>query len=198
MHLNQTPIPATVQKQGIWSFDLRRKLVKTETPLCLTLEFQSIPELRITTTPEASLNWEASPGLKGEWLLLFARPHGPEWKPVTLPQESPPADIAWYAIPFSLQPKLEWEIPVLLQIEAGEEASLWLNGRKLGRCTSRHTGDPNPDRRPENVIPLPYSWLLAGENLLVIAARGNGSLRGKILSDEAHSLMHHRLQLRWE
>jgi hypothetical protein len=199
LNANDAPIAASVLGEGAWSLDLRRKLNKTENSLVITLEFESIPELRITMTPEMNLNWEASPGLKGEWLLLFARPYGPEWQPVTLPQKPPPADIAWYAIPVTLQPKPAWETPLLLQIEAGERASLWLNGRRFVRYTSIRNRDPNvPDRPSENVIPLPYSWLLSGENLLVVAARGGGPVSAVVRSDDAHSLIRHSLRLQWQ
>jgi len=188
LHVNQNALPGSMEKQNAWVFDLRRKLGKSENQMSLTLEFETVPELRITTSRETNLHWEASPGLKGEWLLLFARPDGPEWKKTRLPEKPTAHDITWFALTFTLHPKPAWEQPLLLKVEAGDEAFLWLNGRRFVRYTSRG---------PEKAFPVPSSWLLDGQNLVVIAARGDRPVTAEILYDDAHSLMHHKLQIEW-
>jgi hypothetical protein len=188
LHVNQSPVSGEINKGGAWTFDLRREIGDDQNQLCLTLEFETVPQLKVSTSPEANLEWEASAGLKGEWLLLFARPDGPEWDKTRLPEKPAANDIAWFALPFTLHPKPAWEQPLLLTVEAADEAFIWLNGRRFARYTSRG---------PEESFPLPSSWLLEGQNLVVIAARGNRPVAAEIASDDAHSLMHHELEVEW-
>ncbi len=188
LHVNQKPVLGSGGAGGEWVFGLDGRLNKAANELVLTLEFETVPELKISTSPEMDLRWEASPGLKGEWQLLFARPDGPEWQSISLPEKPPASDIGWYAMPFTLHPKPGWEQPLLLKVEAGDEALLWFNVRKFVRYTSRG---------PEKAFPLPSSWLLGGQNLLVIAARGGKPVSAEIASDDDHSLMHHKLELKW-
>lgn len=188
LHVNQKPVSCKTAGQNKWAFDLASDVRQAENRLHLTLEFQSAPELEISTAPDRKLQWEVSPGLKGEWLHLFARPDGPEWQDVRLPKSPAPDDITWYALPFTLHPQAGWEQPLLLNLTAGREALCWVNGRRFIRYSSN---------LPQETFPIPRSWLLEGQNLLVVAARGAGQVAAELTSDDAHSLMHRRLEIGW-
>ena len=188
LQVNQKPIPCKAAGQDKWVFDVTSDRREAENRLCLTLEFQTAPELEISTTPDREIEWEASPGLKGEWLLLFARPDGPEWENVRLPRSPAPGDLTWYALPFTYRPQAGWEQPLVLKLTAGQEALCWVNGRRFVRYSSTLA---------EESFPLPRSWLLEGQNLLAMAARGEGQVEAELVSDDARSIMHHKLQIEW-
>ncbi len=99
------------------------------------------------------------------------------WQPVRQFGKSRSVDgISWYRGEFKVPTKPGWVIPWRLHMESTGSAQIWINGRLLGRYSSRG---------PQKNFYMPDGWLnLNGTNSIVLVLRpgGNGNLTPKITS----------------